>query len=233
MSRSYLFRIVSGMILALSGLVLAAEREEVGRILDMDQITVLGRQQDAGIVPGSVALVDLEQISQLQPRSTEDVLRRVPGIYVKGEEENAVVVNVGVRGLPAGDYKTLVLEDGVPIQPGIFVGNSRYYNPRIQRMEGVEALKGAASLRYGPNTIGGVINYLTKTPDDGVWLTGKFGTWNTREASVEIGSSSPSGDSRIGVIATRTRSDGFMDKGYDMTDVMLKTGSVIGENQYI
>ena len=38
-----------------------------------------------------------------------------------------------MRGLSAGDYKTLVLEDGVPVQPGIFVGNSRYYNPRVQR----------------------------------------------------------------------------------------------------
>jgi len=207
------------------------ERDGIG--FTLDQVTVLGRQQDAGLLPGSVAVVTRETIDQIQPRSTEDVLRRVPGIYVKGEEENAVVVNVGVRGLPAGDYKTLVLEDGVPIQPGIFVGNSRYYNPRIQRMDGVEVLKGAASLRYGPNTIGGVINYLSKTPDDGLAVSGRVGSWNTREATVELGGSTPAGDARFGVIATRARSDGFMDRGYDMTDVMVKTGTAVGGNQFV
>jgi len=138
-----------------------------------------------------------------------------------------------VRGLTAGDYKTLVLEDGVPIQPGIFVGNSRYYNPRVQRMDGVEVLKGAASLRYGPNTVGGVINFLTKTPDDGAVLGLRVGSWNTVEGTVELGARSPSGDSRFGLVATRADSDGFMDKGYGMTDVMVKAGTAFGDNQFV
>ena len=196
-------------------------------------VTVLGRQDDVSLQPGSVSVMQAAELNQLQPRSTEDVLRRVSGLYVKGEEENAVVVNVGVRGLPAGDYKTLVLEDGVPVQPGIFVGNSRYYNPRIQRMAGVEVLKGAASLRYGPNTIGGVINYQTKTPEEGITMRGRYGSWNTREFTIEVGGIVPAAGSRYGVIATRARSDGFMDKAYDMTDVMVKTGTAIGENHFV
>ncbi len=218
---------------ALVGILATAWGDSVGVAHQLAPLTVLGRQEDMGLLPGSVSVIKDAQINQIQPRSTEDVLRRVPGIYVKGEEENAVVVNVGVRGLPAGDYKTLVLEDGVPIQPGIFVGNSRYYNPRIQRMDSVEILKGASSLRYGPNTIGGVINYLSKTPEDGVSISGRVGSWNTREATVELGGSIPAGASRFGVIATRARSDGFMDKGYDMADIMVKTETAIGENQFI
>ncbi len=185
------------------------------------------------LTPGAVYTIDAEDVEMVQPRSTEDLLRRVPGIYVKREEDSAVVTNIGVRGLPAGDYKTLVLEDGVPIQPGIFVGNSRYYNPRVQRMEGAEILKGASSLRYGPNNIGGVINFLTRTPDDGVAVTGQVGSWNTREAMVEIGGSSPSSDSRFGIIATHATSDGWNDKGWDMTDVMVKAGSAIGTNHFV
>ena len=184
-------------------------------------------------VPGATYTIGAEDVEMIQPRSTEDLMRRVPGIYVKREEDSAVVTNIGVRGLPAGDYKTLVLEDGVPIQPGIFVGNSRYYNPRVQRMEGAEILKGASSLRYGPNNIGGVINFLTRTPDDGVAVTGKVGSWNTREAMVEIGGSSASSDSRLGIIANHATSDGWNDKGWDMTDVMVKAGSAIGTNHFV
>ncbi len=203
-------------------------------VFTLPRIDVVGEMEaDVARTPGSVTVVTEEQINQIQPRSTADVLRRVPGIYIKGEEESAVVSNISVRGLTAGDYKTLVLEDGVPIQPGIFVGNARYYNPRIQRMEGIEVLKGAASLRYGPNTIGGVINYQTKTPEDGIAVMGRVGSWDTREATVEMGTSSASGDSRFGVIATRAESDGFMDRGYSMSDLMFKAGSAIGDNQFI
>lgn len=222
-----------GLLLGLSAGFALAEPVQERQQVYLAPVTVTGRGQDPGLLPGSVFLVGPEALEQIQPRSTEDVLRRVPGVFIKGEEENAVVVNAGVRGLPAGDYKTLVLEDGVPIQPGIFVGNSRYYNPRIQRMSGVEVLKGAASLRYGPNTIGGVINYLTRMPEDGVSVTGRIGSWNTREGMVEAGGSSESGESRFGVIATRATSDGFMDKSYDMTDVMVKSETAVGDNQII
>lgn len=202
--------------------------------IDLPRINVVGdSDEDTKKIPGSVTVITAQDIDQIQPRSTEDLLRRVPGVYIKREEESAVVTNIGVRGLSAGDYKTLVLEDGVPVQPGIFVGNSRYYSPRVQRMDGVEVLKGAASLRYGPNTIGGVINFLTRTPEDGALLGVRFGSWDTVSVTAELGASSRSGDSRFGVVATREDSDGFMDKGYGMTDVMVKAGTAIGDNQYV
>ncbi len=185
------------------------------------------------LTPGSVYTLTQEEVEQIQPRSTEDLLRRVPGIYIKREEDSAVVTNIGVRGLPAGDYKTLVLEDGVPIQPGIFVGNSRYFNPRVQRMEGAEVLKGASSLRFGPNNIGGVINFLTRTPEDGVALTAQWGTWNTREAMLDVGATSASREARFGLIATHAASDGWNDKGWDMSDVMVKAGSAVGEGHFV
>lgn len=231
-------------ILALSGHAFAADTAAAaaaaaagGKAEDLSflpRINVVGEVEDAAaLIPGAVTVVTAEDIDQLQPRSTEDVLRRVPGVHVKTEEESAVVTNIGVRGLTAGDYKTLVLEDGVPIQPGIFVGNSRYYNPRIQRMEGVEVLRGAASLRYGPNTIGGVINFLTKTPEDGAVVSARVGSWDSWETTVELGGSPRSGDAQFGLIATRAESDGFMDKGYGMTDAMVKAGTAIGDDQFV
>jgi len=200
----------------------------------LPRIDVIGQGEDAVTQqPGSVSVITQEEIESAQPRSTEDVLRRVPGVYVKGEEESAVVVNVGVRGLPAGDYKTLVLEDGVPVQPGIFVGNARYFNPRVQRMSGVEILKGASSLRYGPNTIGGVINYQTKTPEDGVSISAKVGSWNTKESTLEIGGSNPSGDAYFGLLYTKAESDGFQNKGFKMDDLLVKAGTAISDDQMI
>ncbi|TVQ31473.1 MAG: TonB-dependent receptor [Wenzhouxiangella sp.] len=228
--------LTSGSILAETTSETAAEESAQDGIaaIDLPRISIIAPAAlGHSLTPGAVYTVTPEDIEEVQPRSTEDILRRVPGIYIKREEDSAVVTNLGVRGLPAGDYKTLVLEDGVPIQPGIFVGNSRYFNPRAQRMEGVEVLKGASSLRFGPNNIGGVINFLTRTPEDGVALTGRFGSWNTREASIDIGASSSSGESRFGIIATHATSDGWNDKGWDMTDIMVKAGTAFGDNHFV
>src|SRR5690554_624947 len=180
---------------------------------------------------GSVIVLNQDDIERVQPLSTEDVLRRIAGINVKGEEETSIVANFGIRGLSASESKSLVLEDGVPVAPGLFIGNDRYYNPRIQRMGGVEILKGSASLRYGPSTIGGVVNYITKTPTDGVTLSSRVGSYNMREVNIEAGQESRSGDAFADVVATHAESDGFMDKGYDMNDIMFKAGMELDNNQ--
>ena len=221
----------AGVLMQQSAVVMAQEGVDT---LRLPTIMVLGENAaDVSNQPGAVSLVQLEDLILRQPRSTEEALRAVPGITIKPEEESAIVANIGMRGLSSGDYKTLILEDGVPVAPGLFVGNGRYYNPRIQRMEGIEVLKGAASLRYGPSTIGGVINYVTKQPRDGVEVAFRAGSWNTQEATLEVGASSPSGDATFGAIVNNVSSDGFLDKGYDTTDIMIKAGMAIGNNQRI
>jgi Fe(3+) dicitrate transport protein len=218
----------ASLVMQPSALVYAEETDSVR----MPTILVIGQNpDDVSRQPGAVSLVTLEEITLRQPRSTEEVLRSVPGINVKPEEESAIVANIGMRGLSSADYKTLILEDGVPVAPGLFVGNGRYYNPRIQRMDGIEVLKGAASLRYGPSTIGGVINYITKQPVDGVEVSLRGGSWNTREANLEAGARSASGDASFGAVINHVSSDGFLDKGYNTTDIMLKAGMTLSNNQ--
>lgn len=200
----------------------------------LPRIDVVGEsEQDVAKQPGAVAIVTKEELELQQPRSTEEALRSVPGVVIKPEEETAIVANIGMRGLSAADYKSLILEDGVPVAPGLFVGNGRYYNPRIQRMESIEVLKGAASLRYGPNTIGGVINYRTKQPEDGVSIAGRIGSFGYKESVLEAGGSSPSGEASAGFVYTRASSDGFQDKGFVMDDLMVKGGMALGDNQWV
>ncbi|WP_290742816.1 TonB-dependent receptor [Haliea sp.] len=200
----------------------------------MPVIEVIGKSDDAvSRQTGSVVLIDREALELIQPLSTDDALRRVAGINTATEDETAIVANLGIRGLSASESKSLILEDGVPVAPGLFIGNERYFNPRIQRVERIEVLKGSASLRYGPSTIGGVVNYQTKTPDDGVLLSGRLGSFDTREASLEAGGRSASGDAFAGLVATRAESDGFMDKDYEMTDILVKSGMALSDSQEV
>lgn len=217
-------------LMAMPGLASAQESAEKM----LPRIDVVGDSDtEIAKIPGAVSVIKKDELQFLRPLSTEAALRVVPGIVIKPEEESAVVANIGLRGLSAADNKLLVLEDGVPVSPGAFTGNGRYYNPRIQRMEGIEILKGASSLRYGPNTIGGVINYKTKQPEDGVAVTGQIGSFGYQEYMLEAGGRSKDGNAIGGINAVTASSNGFMGKGYEMTDIMLKGGLAITDNQWL
>lgn len=226
--------VMSGLLFSsfVPNLYAAPEQEQKSMVLPT--IQVIGSQDDAvSKIPGAAVIVDQEQIKQLIPTSTEDILKRVSGVYVKPEEESAVVANIGMRGISSADYKSLILEDGVPVAAGLFVGNGRYYNPRVQRMDSIEVMKGSSALRYGPLNIGGVINYRTKQPEDGALVDVSVGSWDTYKTTVELGGSSPNKDSKVGAILSWAKSDGFMDKGYEMKDAVIKAGTAIGDNQWL
>lgn len=199
-------------------------------VLDLPAIEVVGGDLRAVLrQTGTVHTLGLREMAALRPISTEDALRRMPGINTKSEEETAIVSNIGLRGLASSEAKSLLLEDGVPVAPGLLIGNDRYFNPRIQRVERIEVLKGSASLRFGPSTIGGVVNFITKTPDDGLLLSGRTGSFGTNEVMLEAGARSSGGGAYGGLVATHARSGGFMGKGYRMNDVMAKAGAFLGD----
>lgn len=203
--------------------------------LNLPRIDVIGNDEQAlGKLPGAVAVIEKEALELKQPISTQDALKAVPGIVIREEEGYGFIPNIGMRGLnPNRSQKLLVLEDGVPVAPGLFLANESYYSPRIERMESIEVLKGAAGLRYGPTTIGGVINYKTKDPQEGVKLTAKTGSHGYGLVGLDAGGGNESGDTIAGISAITSRGDGFRHNGFDMTDVVLKGGRQINENQWV
>ncbi|MGP2361975.1 TonB-dependent receptor family protein [Acinetobacter junii] len=226
--------VMSGLLFGGFAPMLYAATEQTQQVVVLPTIQVIGSQEDSiSKIPGAAVIVSQEQIQQFTPSSTEEILKRVSGVYVKPEEESAIVANIGMRGISSADYKTLILEDGVPVAAGLFVGNGRYYNPRIQRMDSIEVLKGSSALRYGPMNIGGIVNYRTKQPKDGALVDLSIGSWDTYKTTVELGGSSPTKDSNVGAILSWAKSDGFMDKGYEMKDAVIKAGTAIGDNQWV
>ena len=94
-----------------------------------------------------------------------EALRKAAGINVRDEEGFGLRPNIGLRGLnPTRSTKMLLLEDGIPLAYAPYGDNASYYHPPIDRFDRIEILKGAAVNQYGPQTVGGVINYITPTP---------------------------------------------------------------------
>ncbi len=116
-------------------------------------------------IPGSATLVRREDIQQLAPQSGGDVLRTVPGVNVVSEDPMGLRLNISIRGLdPNRSRKVLVLEDGMPVSLNPYGSPELYYTPPIERMDRVEVVRGSGQILWGPQTIGGVINYITREP---------------------------------------------------------------------
>ena len=118
-------------------------------------------------LPGSAVVVESHSLRQSRVFTTNEALRKVPGVFVRDEEGFGLRPNIGIRGLnPTRSTKVLLLEDGVPLSIAPYGDNASYYHPPIDRIESIEVVKGASQILYGPQTIGGVINYLTPAIPD-------------------------------------------------------------------
>jgi Fe(3+) dicitrate transport protein len=126
---------------------------------------VAGSEERLRRLPGSVEIVDREMLERANVMTTNEALRKISGLTVRDEEGFGLRPNIGIRGLnPTRSSKVLLLEDGIPLTYAPYGDNSSYYHPPIERFERIEVFKGGAQIGYGPQTISGLVNYITPTP---------------------------------------------------------------------
>jgi Fe(3+) dicitrate transport protein len=174
-------------------------------------------------IPGATTVIGEREIQRTQPLNAAEVLRRVPGVYVRDEEGAGLRPNISVRGLdPTRSRRVLMLEDGIPISLAPYSEPEMYYNPPIERMGRVEVVRGSGNILYGPQTIGGVINYVTPSApnreswslrttagDRGLWIwQGTYGNRVDNAAFI--------------VSAMRRQGDGVRGIGFEVNDFFGK-----------
>jgi len=136
-----------------------AVRDSIARL---PGITIIGTPSDRRTIPGGAQIIDRATLDQSRVFNTNEALRKISGVNVRDEEGLGLRPNIGIRGLnPTRSTKTLLLEDGIPITIAPYGDNAAYYHPPVGRMDRIEVLKGAGSILHGPQTVGGVINYIT------------------------------------------------------------------------
>jgi Fe(3+) dicitrate transport protein len=157
---------------------------------ELDQVVVVGSAAQAAAQPGSAQVLQAEDLEQARVLTVNEALRKVPGVSVRDEEGFGLRPNIGVRGLnPTRSTKVLLLEDGLPFTYAPYGDNASYFHAPIERYERIEVLKGSGMLRFGPQTLGGVINYITPEPpqDFGGRADLALGSLGYRRAHVQLG----------------------------------------------
>lgn len=166
---------LTAMAMALPAQATEAEAEAGGPKVD---IVVVGDWAEADTISGSASLISETDLRRSRVLNVNDALRQVAGVFPRDEEGAGARPNIGIRGLsPVRSTKVLLLEDGIPLGFAPYGDNAAYYHPPIERFSRVEVLKGAGQVRFGPQTIGGVVNYITPAVPDELTarLTGSLG----------------------------------------------------------
>ncbi|MBC7794152.1 MAG: TonB-dependent receptor plug domain-containing protein, partial [Clostridia bacterium] len=172
---------------------------------------------------GSSATISEQDLYRAKPASVSEVLRRVPGLQVRQEDQSGFRLNLGVRGLnPARSRLVLIEEDGIPLVVSPYGEPELYYTTAIERVQRVTVTKGSDVLTHGPQTVGAYIQLQTweptTTPTWYASVTG--GTYRFGEA---IGRFSDTvGDLSYVVQAFDKFSDGVRRMGYRSTDAFAK-----------
>lgn len=197
---------------------------------DIEQIKIIGSKTNARNVAGSSAVIDEEQMRIEVPSDINQLMKTIPGVYVREEDGEGLRPNIGIRAATAGRVsKVTLLEDGVMMVPAPYSNPAAYYFPTTFRMSSVEVLKGAPLLRYGPQTTGGVLNLVTTPiPEDfGGQVLTQFGENSSRDIHAHVGGTE--GQWGFLLETVQRSSDGFKeidrssrDAGFDIEDYVAK-----------
>lgn len=222
----------------LAGHLTALAETEFTDSIGLSEVVVTGSRNVTDIrhLPQTVTVVDHLKLTENQRTNVlPTLMEQVPGLMVTSRGMMGYGVSTGgsggmmLRGISSGAGQVMVLIDGHPQYNGIFGHPIADAYPTMMT-ERVEVLRGPASMLYGSNAMGGVVNIVTRTSEaDGShgYVNLCAGSWGTLQG--EAGYSLRHGKWRATASGQYVRSDnhrpnmgfeqygGFAKVNYDIT----------------
>ncbi|MBN1490844.1 MAG: TonB-dependent receptor [Phycisphaerae bacterium] len=188
-------------------------------LLDLDVpavpmvVTAGRREQKITAVPYAVSVITADDIRQSGARSVPDALRLVPGIDVAELSfANAAVSPRGLHGFLSREV--LVLVDGRQIFDSGFGGTLWGMWPfQLEDIARIEVIRGPGGVIWGANAMNGVINVITKDPEDQEGLTFTAGGGSRGTHKEHLGYAFADEKLHLRVSGEYEASDGFLRGG--------------------
>ena len=239
----------TSLMLALTMLAapVALAGEEAGDSIlfheNMADVVVTGsrEQTDSRHLPFTVTTLTRDQLTQqYRPSLMPTLMEQVPGLMVTSRGVMGYGVSGGgsggmmLRGISSGAGQMMVLVDGHPQYNGIY-GHSVADSYQSLMAERVEVLRGPASLLYGSNAMGGVVNIITRgMQDDGIRsrVTAGAGSYGTVQAEASNQVRHGKWQSTVGV--QYGRSDNHRPHmGFEQTGAYAKVGYDLSDHWHL
>ena len=148
---------------------------EINDSLHLQEVVVTGTRSatDTRYLPQTVTVIERDLLTnQYQTSILPTVVQQVPGLFVTSRSvlgygvSGGAAGGINMRGIAGGSGQMMVLIDGHPQYQGIY-GHPISDSYQTLMAERVEVLRGPASMLYGSNAMGGVINIVTRRPTGG------------------------------------------------------------------
>lgn len=154
------------VLLACFGVFTAAQEPDPEKppsyqVFTLGEMYVMGEKPPAVDNVGIKTEITAEQITATNSSTVAEALSHVSGLRVSTGRKNEA--SAQIHGI--NQNKLLVLIDGVPYYE-TYNGKLDLNQIPTENIAKIEVTKGAASVLYGPNALGGVINIITKKPSD-------------------------------------------------------------------
>jgi len=131
--------------------------------VELQQVFITGGANEIQAQPGSATLIDEMALEQFEYTDIHRVLNEVPGINLQEEDGYGLRPNIGMRGSsPERSKKVTIMEDGILSGPAPYSAPAAYYFPNVSRMSVVEVFKGPSAIQYGPATVAGAVNLVSR-----------------------------------------------------------------------
>ena len=233
------------MTMLLSALPSGMCAENLADSLALQEVVVTGSRgaTDVRHLPMTVTIVDrMTLTAEHQTSVLPTVMREVPGLFVTSRAMMGYGVSTGaagginLRGITGGAGQLLVLIDGHPQYQGIY-GHPISDSYQTLMAERVEVLRGPASVLYGSNAMGGVMNIVTRQArQDGVNTNIQLGAGSYGTIQAEASNQVRSGKFSSTVSAQYGRTDNHRPRmGFEQYGGYLKLGYDFNEhwNAYV
>lgn len=187
-------------------------------------------------VPGAFSVIDEKELKESAPFSIREALTSTPGVHSVGEDSFGLGLNIGVRGMdPRRTSRTLLLEDGMPLFLAPYGDPSAHYSTPLERVQRIEIVKGSGQVLYGPQTVGGMINFVTRpVPTNGLAgsVTATLGNNDFSGMHANVGYGGEQGGVMLDVL--QKKGDGIRENhDFDVREYTLKGQLKISERQII
>ena len=149
--------------------VISAGRSEIGislspSINNLQQVMVTANREAALRTESPIAINKISSviINDTKPVLIAELINKVPGVVMVNynNEQHAM----SIRQPMGTSAYFLYLEDGIPLRPmGVFNHNA-LIEMNVFGITNIEVVKGPASSLYGPEAVGGAINFITQKP---------------------------------------------------------------------
>lgn len=198
---------------------------------------------DVRHLPMTVTVIGREKLEeQHQPSVLPTVMQQVPSLFVTSRAMMGYGVSGGaagginLRGISGGAGQLLILIDGHPQYNGVY-GHPISDSYQTLMAERVEVLRGPASVLYGSNAMGGVMNIVTRAMnEDGVTTNVTLGAGSYGTVQTEASNQVRSGKFSSTVSAQYSRTDNHRPRmGFEQYGGYLKLGYDFNEhwNAYV